>query len=180
MAPLPSFNCQSASLSSDADQKRQDVRAAIANSYVQMSRLQDQMFGGADRYGSFGFMVYCVEPDFVDQAPVIRISDNPTAYYTKDHRGRVREYFEPYRVKPLDLITQFPEVEDTLKAKYGALLDEKWIEVVRWHDSTETSLVLLDPGIACTASPTSWARLWCEWSSARTSPATVLVASTTT
>jgi hypothetical protein len=64
-------------LSNESDQKRQDIRAAIANSYVQNSRLQDQMFGGADRYGSFGFMAYIVEPDFTDQMPVIRVSMTP-------------------------------------------------------------------------------------------------------
>src|SRR5689334_16937863 len=109
MAPLPSFNCTSANLSNDADQKRQDLRAAIANSYVQSSRLQDQMFEGADRYGSFGFMAYIVEPDFDEQAPVVRVGTVPTASYTVDYRGRTKEYFEVYKAPVEQLKLDHPE-----------------------------------------------------------------------
>ena len=145
MAPLPTFNCQSAALSNKADQDRQDLRAGIANAYVQNSRLQDQMFSGADRYGSFGYMAYIVEPDFDEQMPVIRISDNHSAYYTMDWRGRVREFFEPYHIRPQDLVTQFPDCEDALKAKYGsAMLTDQMVEVVRWHDAKCDALVLLE------------------------------------
>ena len=49
MAPLPSFNCNAGSASSEAERKRQDIRGAIANSYVQYSRLQDQAYEGSLR-----------------------------------------------------------------------------------------------------------------------------------
>ena len=88
MSPLPAFNCQSASLNSNSDQKRQDLREAIANSYVQHSRLQNQMFDGADFYGSYGFMAYMVEPDFDSQMPCIYVDNSLNAYYALDGLGR--------------------------------------------------------------------------------------------
>lgn len=148
MSPLPSFNCQSASLSSQADTERQDLRAAIANGYVQNSRLQDQMFHGADRYGSFGFMAYIVEPDFKDQMPVIRVGDVATAHYTQDYRGRTVEYFEVYRAPCEQICLDFPEAEEAIKARYGGhggWERDQTLEVVRYYDEYCSTLVLLDP-----------------------------------
>lgn len=146
MAPLPSFNCSSASLSSEADQRRQDLRGAIANSYVQNSRLQDQMFEGADRYGSFGFMAYMVEPDFDEQMPVIRVSKNATAHYTTDYRGRCKEFFEVGMMTAAQLKAEFPECASMLRDKYGAACEpNRMFEVARHYDDDATSLVLLEP-----------------------------------
>lgn len=147
MAPLPQFNCQSASLSSAADQKRQDLRGAIANSYVQNCRLQDQMFAGADRYGSFGFLAFIVEPDFDDQMPVIRIGDVPTADYTVDYRGRTKEYMEAFRAPLEHIRAKFPEAAEALKAKYGLYRPDVEVDVIRHCDDKATSLVLVDPQI---------------------------------
>ena len=36
----------------------------------QGSNLQAQMYAGADRYGTFGFLAYMVEPDFAEHAEV--------------------------------------------------------------------------------------------------------------
>ena len=143
MAPLPTFNCQSASLSSEADQKRQDTRAAIANSYVQMSRLQDQMYGGADRYNSFGFLAYIVEPDFDERIPVIRVGTNHGAYYCKDYRGRVCEYFEVYRCSVDQLCGEYPEHAEYLRNDYGGRMKTE-IEVVRWHDAKRDCVMVME------------------------------------
>jgi len=142
MAPLPSFNCASSSMT-DSDQKRQDLREAIANSYVQKSRLQDQMFEGTDRYGSFGFMAYIVEPDFAEEMPVIRVGECATSHYTMDYRGRVKEYFEVYRAPVEQLAADYPEAAPALKARYMGEKDS--CEVVRYYDDEKTCLILLDP-----------------------------------
>jgi hypothetical protein len=151
MAPLPSVNCQSASLSSEADQKRQDLRGAIANCYVQNSRLQDQMFGGADRYGTFGFMAYIVEPDFKDSMPVIRVDDIPSAYYTHDYRGRVAEYFAVYSVTADILCHQFPGDDHALRARFKSKWGEEYqnqkVEVVRFYNHDHQTLSVLDPPV---------------------------------
>lgn len=151
MAPLPAFNCQSASLSNESDQRRQDKRSAIANYYVQNSRLQSQQYGGADRYNSFGFKAYFVEPDFVEKTPIIRIGTCSTAYYVKDHRGRTQQYMEVYKATPEQLVADFGHLfeEGRLRAvladRYRDRMQEPCCEIVRWHDRNEDSIVLLDP-----------------------------------
>lgn len=150
MAPLPAFNCQSASLSSEADQKRQDLRAAIANGYVQNSRLQDQLFDGADFYGSFGALVYIVEPDFDDRMPVIRVSDVPTSHYTQDYRGRTKEYFEVYKVPVETIRAQFEGARAALDNKYGTYSPGDMCEVTRWIDCEGSTLILNDPCVVLT------------------------------
>lgn len=147
MAPLPAFNCSSASLSSEADQKRQDLRAAIANGYVQNSRLQDQMFTGADRYGSFGFMAYIVEPDFADKMPVIRVGNVATAHYTQDYRGRTKEYFEVYKAHKEQLEADFPHAAAALRARYSLHDPDLQLDVVCYYDDYCTKLIVLDPCI---------------------------------
>lgn len=149
MAPLPTVSCPAATLSNDTDVNRQDLRSAIANAYVQHSRLQDQRFGGADRFNSFGFMAYCVEPDFVEQMPLIKISSNPTAGYAQDFRGRVKEFWEPYYAHPDDLCREFGHVEglvEAINAHYPQGTQQK-CEVVRWRDAKVDALILLDPAI---------------------------------
>lgn len=147
MAPLPTVQCQAQTLSKDADRKRSDRRSAIANAYVQKSRLQDQMYGGADRYGSFGFLAYIVEPDFDLGLPVIRVDDNPTAHYTLDFLGRTHDYASISKVNTDQLLRQFPWAAEQVKARHGAWNAGNTVEVARYYDDTHESLVLLDPGI---------------------------------
>jgi hypothetical protein len=147
MAPMPVVSCQSASMSKEADVQRQDKRSAIANSYVQASRLQDQRFGGADRFGSFGFMAYIVEPDFKRQTPVIRIDDNATAHYTLDYMGRTKEYVSIGLMNIDAVCLQFPDFADRIKARYGQWNAINSVEVARYYDETHEKLILLDPAI---------------------------------
>lgn len=146
MAPLPSFNCNAGAAASEAERRRQDVRGAVANSYVQYSRLQDQCYEGADRYGSFGFMAYIVEPNFTEQMPCIRIGSVPTAHYTKDYRGRTKTYTEVYKAPVAQLMADFPDAEDALKAKFGRFpAADLMIDVAKYYDDDQTTLLLLDP-----------------------------------
>lgn len=153
MAPLPAVNVEPASLSNESDQKRSDLRAAIANCYVQNSRLQDQMFGGTDRYGSFGFMAYIVEPDFADQMPVIRVGDSPTSYWTSDYRGRTCQYAEVSRMSTHEICAKFGTEDNGLENKLNRRYPnwdhnaDHMCEVVRWYDDDDQALILLDPQI---------------------------------
>lgn len=156
MAPLPTLSCQPMSLSNDSDTKRSSLRMAIANSYIQNCRLQDQMFGGADRYGSFGFLAYIVEADYAEQMPVIRVSTNPFAHYTKDYRGRVVEYFETFQLHPDELKAQYPDTADALRAKLGDRpSDAQRVQVVRWIDKDMDCMVCTDIGwmLCCYQNP---------------------------
>ena len=147
MAPLPGVNCPPLSLSSARDNDRADKREAIANAYVQGSNLQSQMYAGCDRFGSFGFMAYMVEPDFTEQMPVIRVADNHSAYYVRDYRGRVAQYMEPYKIRADELAAQFPDLEldAVFRNKFGGEWYCKDVEVCQWRDRTHRALVLLDP-----------------------------------
>lgn len=163
MAPLPAVNVQPANLDRKAEQDRADMRSSIANCYVQNSRLQDQMFGGADRYGSFGFMAYKVEADFVDQMPVIRVGDAANAYWVNDYRDRTRQYMEVVRMSAMDICAQF-DIEDpdhpdfhyvrnSIRNKYGNYSDTRMLEVVRWYDHEHQAAVLLDPELCLKSVP---------------------------
>lgn len=157
MAPLPAVTVQPANLQKDTEQKRADLRSAIANCYVQNSRLQDQMFGGADRYGSFGFMAYKVEPDFADEMPVIRVSDTPNAYWVNDYRDRTVQYMEVSRMSVGDICALFddndvtsPEYKKLYKQITNHYHDEdltRLLEVATYADKDHQCVVLLDPNI---------------------------------
>ena len=155
MAPLPSFNCTAQNMSNDSDVKRTALRGQIANGYVQSSRLQDQAFHGADRYGSFGFMAYIVEPDFTEQMPVIRIGDVVTSHYTKDYRGRTVEYFEVFTCPLEQVCADYPEAEPAIRARYGQYRQDQNLDlkIVRYYDSDGTHMVLLDPSIMLVSAP---------------------------
>jgi hypothetical protein len=147
MAPLPAFECAPANLANKADKDRQQLRAYVANGYVQHSRLQDQMFEGADRYGSFGFLAYIVEPDFKESAPRIRVGGVATAYYTKDYLGRTVEYVEVVKAPVEQIKADFPEAANALRVKYGDRADNNLCEVAVYYCDKYTALILLDPGI---------------------------------
>lgn len=157
MAPLPGIDCQSGALSSDANADRQEKRTAVANAYMQHSRLQDQMYGGADRYGSFGFMALIAETDFDDQAPRIRVGDVATAYYSHDFRGRCREYIEVVVAPMSEIVDKFGWMHEGLQQmlynRYGSSDPHQKIEVARWYDSRVEQLVLLDPAFVLVETP---------------------------
>ena len=48
LAPLPSFNCSTSNTTSDRAKAFADKRSMIANNYIYTSRLQSQMYWGAD------------------------------------------------------------------------------------------------------------------------------------
>jgi hypothetical protein len=142
MAPLPAFNCQSASLSNASDQKRQDKRAAIANAYVQKSRLQNQMFAGTDRYNSFGFMAYMVEPTSrADAAHPVGTSPRPTTPRTTSAGSGVLRGL-PLRPGAADGSTR--HAESVLRRLRRHYREDQTVEVVRWHDAKRDCVIILD------------------------------------
>lgn len=158
MAPLPAVNCQAPGMASEAERKRQDKRQAIANYYVQHSRLEDQMPEGCDRFGSFGVMAYIVEPDFQAKCPFIRISDCVTSHFTVDRRGNTKEYAEVYEVPADQLCLDYPEYEQQIKVAVGHREAEVNLEVAQWYDDEGISLVLLKPEITLVHVPNKISR----------------------
>jgi hypothetical protein len=93
LAPLPAFNCSASSMLNERAKKFADKRTKIARNYVENSKLSLQMADrGADNYNSYGFVVGCVEPDFKDKSPYLRIESSIGAYPVWNDRGDTVEF----------------------------------------------------------------------------------------
>lgn len=148
LAPLPSFNCTTTDSASDRAKKSADIRSLIANNYIQHSRLQTQMYQGADWYGTYGFLPIVVEADFKNNLPRIRV-ENPIGSYPEfDRYGNVASYTKRYRKTIAELITEFPEYERQILN--GKSLDDTDIftelEMIRYEDKNVIVLFLPQRG----------------------------------
>lgn len=153
MAPLPSVSCASSSQTSDVQKKFANKRALIANSYVQRSRLADQMYLGADRYSSFGYMAYIVEPDLKEKTPVIRVDDSTNSYWACDYRDRVVQYVNIMRVPASELCSMYPEYREAIETYANSFGASKDVEVAEWRDADGTRILLTDLGIELAHTP---------------------------
>lgn len=137
IAPLPSFNCSVVNVTSDNAKKFADKRTLIANNYVNFSRLQTQMYQGADWYLSYGFLPIVVEPDEQAGMPRIRVENPLGAYPEFDRYKRCVSYTKRYIKSLGELVAEFPEFESQLigrsatreTADYG-----KPVELVHYQD----------------------------------------------
>ena len=144
LAPLPSFNCTTTDNSSDRAKKSADIRSLIINNYVQSSRLQTQMYQGADWYGSYGFLPVVIEADWENNLPRIRVENPLGAYPEYDRYGRVVSYTKRYVKTIAELITEFPEFEREILNGYR--MDEvdlySELEMIRYEDKDVILLYL--------------------------------------
>ena len=141
LAPLPSFNCPPAKSNNDASRMFADKRTMIANCYVTMSRLQSQMYPGADQWFSYGFLPIHVEPDFETNMPRIRLEDPIGAYPEFDRFGRCIAYAKRYNKTLGELINDYPEYAPQLLGQFGYdqnMLQD--VEVVRYMDKDQIVL----------------------------------------
>ena len=144
LAPLPSFNCTTTNTNSDRAKKAADVRTLIVNNYVQSSRLQTQMYQGADWYGTYGFLPIVIEADFENNLPRIRI-ENPLGSYPEfDRYNKVVSFTKRYVKTIAELITEFPEFEREILNGYR--MDEvdlySELEMIRYEDKDVILLYL--------------------------------------
>jgi hypothetical protein len=144
LAPLPSFNCTTTSNNSDRAKKAADIRSLIANNYVQFSRLQTQMYQGADWYGSYGFLPIVVEPDYESKLPRIRVENPVGAYPEFDRYGRVVSYSKRYVKTVAELINEFPELEREILDGYSIEEIDPYteLEMIRYEDKNVVVLYL--------------------------------------
>src|SRR3954464_5078061 len=75
VAPLPAFNCSSASMQSDTARKFADKRSKIVQHYVATSQLDTQLLYAADQYFTYGVAVAYIEPDRECRNPRIQFED---------------------------------------------------------------------------------------------------------
>lgn len=146
IAPLPALACVSGSMKTDADQKRAEIKNRIGDNYWRHSRLEIQMLKGADRYVTYGFVPFFIEPDVNKKLPYVHVEDPRGAYYELDRCGRVVVYAKRWLRRIDDLVAQFPEYEARLRANperpNTQCSGDELLEVVRWVDGETVSLIL--------------------------------------
>lgn len=144
IAPLPTFNCASTAMVSDAARKKAEKRTRIANGYVAMSDLQRQMYTAADRYVTYGFVPGMVELDPENEMPVIRFHESVGSYPLFDRWGQIEAiYLSTYKSRD-ELVLQFPQAEGHLRVTGQWSSD--LIEIVRYHDKDVDALFLPSGG----------------------------------
>lgn len=148
LAPLPSFNCSTTNINSDRARAFADKRTIIANNYVNVSRLQTQMYTGADYYLSYGFLPIVVEPDTDIRLPRIRVENPVGAYPEFDRYNRIVSYTKRYLKTVGELIVEFPEYESAIVANQlsGQIDYHAQLEMVRYEDAEQIVLYLPQRG----------------------------------
>lgn len=142
LAPLPSFNCTTANTTSDRAKSQAEKRSMIVNYYVQSSRLQTQMYTGADWFLTYGFLPIVVELDVKDNQPRIRV-DNPLGSYPEfDRFGRVISYTRRYVKTVAELVAEFPEYESQIIGPNGRENTDMYamLEMIRYEDDDQVIL----------------------------------------
>jgi hypothetical protein len=142
IAPLPAFNCSATNSVSDRARQKADKRTMIAAGYRDQSRLQTQMFTGADRYVTFGLLPILVEIDYERKTPIINIDDPLGSYPDFDRFGRLVSYTKRYVKTVQDLVRDFPEHESVIRGRVGSSNDLTRMDMYRYHDKDSTILFL--------------------------------------
>jgi hypothetical protein len=147
LAPLPSFNCSTDNVNSDKARAFADKRGLIANNYVYTSRLQSQMYWGADWYFSYGFLPFHVEPDFETNLPRIRLDDPMGAYPEFNRFGQCIAYAKRYMKSLGEIVNDFPEYAGQLLGRHGWDQDTNtMVELIRYVDKENIVLYLPSRG----------------------------------
>lgn len=139
LAPLPSFNCSSAKMVTDAARRFAEKRTKIVNGYVEFCDLQVQMYTAGDRYFTYGFVPGIVEPDMDAQTPRIRFLDSIGAYPIYDRWGNVSAAFFSFFKTRDELCAMYPHAEGVIGSPKG---NNELVEVVRYHDKHVDMLFL--------------------------------------
>ncbi len=143
LAPLPSFNCVPSDTTKDRARNFADKRTMIVNNIVQTSRLQTQMYTGADWYITFGFLPIVVEPDYDERLPRIRVESPLGAYPEFDRYGRCVSYAKRYMKTVGELVIDFPEYESKIMGGQREFADLNAIlEMIRYEDKDQIILFL--------------------------------------
>jgi len=146
IAPLPSLACVSGKMKTDADLKRAEMKNRIADNYWNHSKLQRQMLPGADRFVTYGFVPFFVEPDTKEKLPFIQVEDPRNAYYELDRYGCVVVYAKRWLRSLDELCAQFPENRKAIMTdpttRQTVEKGNTEIELVRWVDDTNVVLML--------------------------------------
>ena len=142
IAPLPAFNCMTTKTTSDRARERSDKRTMIAAGYRDTANLQTMMYTGADRYLTFGWLPFLIEPDYENNRPMIRIDSPIGAYPEFDRFSRLVSYSKRYVKTIRELINDFPEHENVIRGQYENRNSERILEMYRYQDKDQMVLFL--------------------------------------
>lgn len=146
IAPLPALACTSGKMKADTDLQRAETKNRIGDNYWLHSRLDIQMLKGADRYVTYGFVPFFIEPDLVSKLPYIHVEDPRYAYYELDRCGRVKVYAKRWLKSIDELCALFPEFDSIIrgpKDQNGKQQSgDTQLKMVRWVDDTNVTLFL--------------------------------------
>jgi hypothetical protein len=148
LAPLPSFNCHTADITSSTAKKRASTRTMVVNHYVEFSGLQTQMYTGADWYNTYAFLPVIIEPDFEARMPRIRVENPLGAYPEFDRYGRCVSYTKRYLKSIRELAVEFPEYESQIIGPLGRQNQDlnSLLDLIKYDDKDQTVLFLPQRG----------------------------------
>lgn len=134
---MPTISAAGDSILDDRTRTRADKLTKLANFYPYASKVGTKLVQGADRFNSYGFLPFRVEPNYDESRPHIHIDDPMHSYFELDRWGNVSAYCRRWYKKASDLAALFPEHEATLVPWGRGRLSEAMIEVVKWWDKDQ-------------------------------------------
>lgn len=146
LAPLPSFNCAGATMVSQRAREFHDKRTKIVHAYMIHSNVALHSYTSADQYGSYGFRVAYIEPDYVAKMPRIVFEDPMGGYPEYDRWGRVKSYTRRVMKRAWELAAEYPEFAEVILGTEQARGAESMVELIRYCDADQITLLLTDRG----------------------------------
>lgn len=152
MGVMPSVNCTTSIMTSSRAKQFSSKKTKVANWYLTESRLYaGKQVTASDHYLTYGMAIYCIEPDFVDKRPHIRV-ENPMGVYPEwDLFGRLKSYTKVWREEAIHLVAKYPQLMRVIQAnntRGGPAQGwaEREIEVVKYIDNEQIVMYLPQHG----------------------------------
>ena len=140
MAPLPAFNCSASNMVSDSARKAADKRGRIANYYVDRSKLQVQMYTGADWFNTYGMLIGRIDMDYENNEPTISLINPFGSYPEIDRFGRCISLTQIVGMDAESLASMFPEHANQILNKNLYTPGSPYLSLVRYHDKDQDVL----------------------------------------
>ena len=140
MAPLPAFNCSASNMVSDSARKAADKRSRIANYYVDRSKLQVQMYTGADWFNTYGMLIGRIDMDYENNEPTIQLINPFGAYPEVDRFGRCISLTQIVGMDAESLASMFPEHANQILNRNLYTPGSPYLSLVRYHDKDQDVL----------------------------------------
>ena len=142
MAPLPSFNCSASNMVSDAARRAADMRARVANYYIDESDVQIQMYTGADWFNTYGQLIAMIDFDYENNNPIIKFVNPFGSYPEIDRFGRCISLTQIVGMDAQTLASMYPEFADQILNKNSFTPGSPYLSLIRYHDKDQDVIYL--------------------------------------